>query len=182
MAIIELSQPFLKTMNGESVKEIDVDFSKITTKQYIDSYRDIDSNEIELVAYKKPGFYQMRNLIANAINCIPDMLNSMPLIPDYKRLEKMCLIWLWDIFNRDTDEKENQKIQFEKITVDQYLKIRSKNALNDLDSPIAKASVYTRRDLISCATGKTIEQLEALPVEEYIFFDVKCASFFSEIV
>lgn len=179
MPILKLSKPFLRTMNSEPVNELDVDFSKITTKQYIDSYRDIDSNEIELVAYKKPGFYQMRNLISYAVDCVPNMLDPMPVIPDYKKLERMCLEWLNGIFN--IEEKENE-VKFETMTVDQYLKIRSKNALMDMDSRIAKASVTTRRDIISCVTGKTIEQIEAMPVEEYIYLDIKCAGFFSEIV
>lgn len=178
MATIQLSQPFLKTMNGEAVNELEVDFSKITTKQYIESYKNIDSKEIDLIAYGKIGFRQAKNLIAYAIDCIPEMLNSMPLLPDYQKLEKMCFIWSWGVINKQIDES----VKFEKISVDQYIKIRSDNALNDLDSVSAKASETTRRDLIACATGKTIEELETMPVEEYIPLDIKCASFFSELL
>ena len=176
MAIVELSKPFSKTMNGEPVTELDVDFSKITVKQYIESNKDV--NEVELIAYKKLGWYQSRKLIAYATDCIPETLSELPLIPDYKRLERMCFLWATELFRKEIDEK----IKFEKISVDQYLAIRSKNTFEDMDTITTKASATTRRDLIACATGKTIQQLEEMPIEEYIPLDIECASFFSELV
>ena len=75
--LFTLSKPFQKTMNSESVKEIDIDFDKLTAKDYVDSFSNQDGNELELIAYGKLGFLQSKNLIAKAIGGIPEMLDEL---------------------------------------------------------------------------------------------------------
>lgn len=177
MPVFKFSKPFSRSMNSEPITETDLDFNKLTAKDYIKSFSNVDVNEIDLVAYGKLGFQQARNLIASAIDCIPDMLYDMSII-DYKQLEKACFAWFLHI-----EVKPEQIIDFEnEMTVKDYLTIRSRNALRDGELLSTKASPKTRQDIISFVTKKKIEELEVLPIVEYIPLDIQCASFFSELI
>lgn len=175
--LIKFSQPFLRTMNSEPIEEIELDFNKLTAKQYVESYTNMDKKELDLIAYGKLGFRQARNLIASAIDCIPEMLDSMPLLPDYRELEKQCFLW-FATSNFDSDIE----LDFNKMGLEMYLSIRSENAMNELDTLSTRASAKTRLEIISSITKKSVQELEEMPINEYIPMDMKCASFFSELV
>jgi len=174
--LFKFSQPFVRTMNSEAITEIEIDFNKLTAKQYIESYSNMDKRELDLIAYGKLGFRQAKNLIASAVDCIPEMLDSLPLIPDYKELEKECFLW-FATENFDSDEE----LDFNKITLDTYLSIRSENVLYDMDTLSTKASAKTRMAIISAVSKKSIKELEEMSIKDYIPLDIKCASFFSEL-
>lgn len=175
--IITLSKPFLRTMNSEPITEIDLDFNKLTAKQYIDSYNNMDQKELDLIAYGKLGWFQARNLIASAVDCIPEMLDEMPLLPDYRTLEKQCFMW-FATSNFDSDIE----LDFNKMGLQTYLSIRSENAMNELDTLSTRASAKTRLAIISSITKKSVQELEEMSINDYIPLDMKCASFFSELV
>lgn len=174
---IKLSKPFTRSMNSEPISEIELNFDKLTAKNYIDSFHNQDGNELELIAYGKLGFLQAKNLIANAIDCVPEMLDDLSII-DYRAIEKECFAWFFStVYNN-----EAPKTTFENLGVKDYLAIRSRNAINDGDSLTNKASAKTRESIISFITKKPINEVEAMPIKDYIPLDIQCASFFSELV
>lgn len=174
---IKLSKPFTRSMNSEPISEIELDFDKLTAKNYIDSFHNQDGNELELIAYGKLGFLQAKNLIANAVDCVPEMLDDLSIM-DYRAIEKECFAWFFGaVYNNETP-----KATFENLGVKDYLAIRSRNAINDGDSLTNKASAKTRESIISFITKKPINEVEAMPIKDYIPLDIQCASFFSELV
>lgn len=174
--LFTLSKPFQKTMNSESVKEIDIDFDKLTAKDYVDSFSNQDGNELELIAYGKLGFLQSKNLIAKTIGCIPEMLDEMPL-EDYREIEKECFAWFFANINQP---KDVEMLDFSRMSVKDYLAIRSRNSIQETTIG-TMAGAKTREMLISFMTKKKTEELEAMTIKDYLLLDIQCASFFSTL-
>lgn len=174
--IFTLSKPFYKSMNSEPITEIDIDFDRLTAKDYIDSFSNQNGNEVDLIAYGKLGFQQAKNLIAKAMGCIPEALDDISLL-DYHKLEQMCFNWFLS-----TEFSENEEVKFDNISVKDYIAIRSQNSLSDGSYLSNRASAKTRIAIISFATKKKINELETTPIREYIALDIQCASFFSILV
>ena len=174
--LFTLSKPFYKSINSEPIKEVEINFDELKAKDYIDSFQNLPGNELDLVAYGKMGFLQGQKLIASAIGCIPEMLDEMPL-EDYREIEKECFAWFFASINQD---KKIETLNFFEISTKDYLAIRSRNSIQE--STIGTmAGAKTREMLISFITKKKIEELEAMPIKEYLILDIQCASFFSTL-